>query len=294
MEVLGTVVGIEHLTRLGKEGLDMFPYPLGSITDDAEAHLLFWNHPGLFDLLEGLAELLFVLHLMPTEHMDDALAIQQREAKALRVAPFVLPPRPPRPLARLPRAAPPSAVGTRRHRGAINPEHQHRTAQAARRQLGYPLLNLVTRRRHIQDGEPLGRLIRQRVHALTAHRHPTETAKQCRSCVIRDFGHQVRRGLLHVELKSIRAQAQYLIEGGHPTATGPTIEIRPLKLHRPHHGFDGAAHGLAGLQHPITLWTENLLAIVFPTVDMRNDRLSDAPGELLAQVPHRGGHLHEG
>src|SRR5712692_189427 len=87
MEVLGTVVVIEHLTSLGKQCLDMFPYPLGPITDDAKAHLPFRNHAGLFDLLEGLAELLFVLHLMPTEHMDDTLAIHQREAKALRVAP---------------------------------------------------------------------------------------------------------------------------------------------------------------------------------------------------------------
>src|SRR5713101_2943389 len=190
----------------------MCPYPLGSITDDTPAHLCFWKHTSLFDLLEGLTELLVVLHLMPTEHMDDALAIKQREAKALRVAPCVLPPRPPRPLARLPRAAPPSAVGTRRHIGSVNPEHQHRTAPAARRQFGYPLLHLITRRRHIQNGEPLGRLIRQRVHALTAHRHPTETAQQCRSRVIRDFGSQVRRGLLHVELQSTRTPAQYLIE----------------------------------------------------------------------------------
>src|SRR5215475_7833574 len=76
MEVLGTVVIIEHLTRLGKQSLDMFPYPLGPITDDTQAHLRFRNHAGLFDLLEGLAELLFVVHLMPTEHMDDALAIE--------------------------------------------------------------------------------------------------------------------------------------------------------------------------------------------------------------------------
>src|SRR5262250_2774051 len=102
----------------------MFPYPLGPITDDTQTHLRFWNHPSLFDLREGLAELLFVLHLMPTEHMDDALVIEQIEAKALRVAPFVLPPRPPRPLARLPRAPSPSAVGTRRYIGSVNPEHQ--------------------------------------------------------------------------------------------------------------------------------------------------------------------------
>src|SRR5712691_2726529 len=97
MEVLGTVGIIEHLTRVGKQGLDVLPYPLGPITDDAQAHLLFRNDAGLFDLLEGLAELLLVLHLMPTEYMDNALAIKQIKTKALGVTP--LPP-------------PPSALGT--------------------------------------------------------------------------------------------------------------------------------------------------------------------------------------
>ena len=41
MEVLGTVVGIECLARLGKQCLGVFPYPLGLITDDAQAHLHF-------------------------------------------------------------------------------------------------------------------------------------------------------------------------------------------------------------------------------------------------------------
>src|SRR5262249_56808644 len=94
MEVLGTVVIIEHLTRVRKQGLNMFPYPLGPITDDAQAHLRFRNYPGLFDLLEGLAELRLILHLMPTEDMDDALAIQQIKAKDLGVTPLPPPPRP--------------------------------------------------------------------------------------------------------------------------------------------------------------------------------------------------------
>src|SRR4029434_10691650 len=87
MEVLRTVVVIEHLTGLGKQSLYMFPYPLGPITDDTQAHLLFRNHAGLFDLLERCAELLVVLDLMPTEHMDDALTIEEVETKALGVAP---------------------------------------------------------------------------------------------------------------------------------------------------------------------------------------------------------------
>jgi hypothetical protein len=102
MEVLCTVVVIEYLTRLGKQRLDVFPYPLGSITDDAQAHLFFRNEAGLFELLEGLTELLFTLHLMPTEHMDDALTIKQVEAKPFRVTPLPPPPRPPRSLASAP------------------------------------------------------------------------------------------------------------------------------------------------------------------------------------------------
>src|SRR5215475_4311912 len=129
MEVLGTVVIIEYLTRLGKQRLDVFPDPLGPITDDAQAHLVFWNQAGLFDLLEGLPELLFALHLMPTEHMDDALTIQQIEAKPSRITPLSPPPRPlcpPMPASFL---GLPSAVGTGRHIGPINDEHQDRTAK---------------------------------------------------------------------------------------------------------------------------------------------------------------------
>jgi hypothetical protein len=93
MEVLSTVVIIEHLPRLGKQGLDVFPDPLGPITNDAEAHLCCRNQAGLFDLLEGLTKLLLILYLMPTEYMDDALAIEQIEAKALRITPLSPPPR---------------------------------------------------------------------------------------------------------------------------------------------------------------------------------------------------------
>src|SRR6266581_7732441 len=113
----------------------MFPYPLGPITDDAQAHLLFRNHAGLFDLLEGLAQLLLILHLMPTEHMDDTLAIQQIEAKTLRVAPLSPPPRSPRSLASAPLAGCAGTVGTGRHIRPINAQDHHRTAQAACRHL---------------------------------------------------------------------------------------------------------------------------------------------------------------
>src|SRR5262245_18880602 len=149
MEVLGAVVVIEHLTGLGKQGLDVFPDPLGPITDDAQAHLLCRNQAGFFDLLEGLAELRLILYLMPTEHMDDALTIQQIEAKPFRVTPLAPPPRPlgPRmPASLLGRA---SAVGTRRHIGSIDAQHHHRAAQAPSGYRGDAPLDLLARWRHI-------------------------------------------------------------------------------------------------------------------------------------------------
>src|SRR5262245_12021693 len=132
LEVLGTVVVIEHLTGLGKQSLDMSPYPLGPITDDAQAHLLFRNHAGLFELLESLAELLLVLHLMPTEPMDDLLPIQQIQANALRITPLAAPQRSLGPMAALTGTAPPGTLGPCGHIGPIKAQHQDRTAPAAR------------------------------------------------------------------------------------------------------------------------------------------------------------------
>src|SRR5262249_12816762 len=120
----------EDLTRPGKQRLDVFPDPLGPITDDAQAHLVFRNQAGLFDLLEGLAELLVALHLMPTEHMDDALTIQQIEAKPFGVTPLAPPPRPLGSCVPASHLGLPSAVGTRRHIGPIDAQHQDRTAEA--------------------------------------------------------------------------------------------------------------------------------------------------------------------
>src|SRR5919202_2448761 len=130
MEVLGAVIVIEHLARLRKQGLDVFPYPLGPITDDTQAHLLFRNHTGLFDLLEGRAELLFVLYLMPTENMDDALTIEQVEAQALGIAPLPPPPRSLGSRAPAPLAGLPGTVRPGRHRGPIKAQHEDRTTKA--------------------------------------------------------------------------------------------------------------------------------------------------------------------
>src|SRR5918911_4353988 len=126
MELLGTVGVIEHLTRVGKQGLDMFPDPLGPITDDAQAYLFFRHQAGLFDLLEGLAQVLLVLPLMPTEPMDDALTIQQREAKTFRVAPLPPPPRASGALASAPLAGCAGTVGPGRHIRPLNAQDHDR------------------------------------------------------------------------------------------------------------------------------------------------------------------------
>jgi hypothetical protein len=129
---LGTVGVIEHLTGLGKQGLDMFPYPPGPIPDDAQAHLLFWHHAGLFDLLAGLAALLLVLPLRPTAPMDEPLPIPQRKATALRITPLAAPPRPLGPMAAWAGPAPPGTLRPRGHLGPIYAPHHGRTAPAAR------------------------------------------------------------------------------------------------------------------------------------------------------------------
>src|SRR5215212_10431822 len=91
LELFLTVIVVEHLTGTGKERLDVFPYPRRPIADHTQAHLIFGNHACLFDLREGIAQLLLVLHLMPTEQMDNVLLIQQIEAKALGIAPLAAP-----------------------------------------------------------------------------------------------------------------------------------------------------------------------------------------------------------
>src|SRR5712691_7849561 len=131
MEILRTVVIIEHLTGVGKQGLDVFPYPRSAISDYAQPHLRFGNQARRFDLFEGLAELLLILHLMPTQEMHDPVAIEQIEAKALRVTPLPPPPSPLGPLASWPLPGLPGAVGTRRHIGPIDAQHHHRTPPPA-------------------------------------------------------------------------------------------------------------------------------------------------------------------
>src|SRR4030095_8590510 len=143
MEILRTMIVVEHLTSMRKQSLDVFPYPGSPIADHAKPYLVFRNPPRLFDLLEGLAELVLRLHLMPTQHMDDALPINEIKAKPFGITPLAAPQRPLGPMAALAGTAPPGTLRPRRHIGPINAQHQDRTAQAARCYLRDTPCNLV-------------------------------------------------------------------------------------------------------------------------------------------------------
>src|SRR4029450_3757719 len=131
MEVLLPVIIVEHLTGTGKKRLDVFPYPRGSIADDTKPHVIFRNHARLFDLLKGFAKLRLILHLMPTEQMDNVLLIHQIEAKALGIAPLAAPRGPSGPRVTAPRSALPGAVRTSGHERPIDAQHQDRTCETA-------------------------------------------------------------------------------------------------------------------------------------------------------------------
>src|SRR5262249_34229154 len=178
MEILLTVIVVEHVASTGKQRLDVFPNPRGPITHHTKPYLILWNQTRLFDLLESLAKLFLVLHLVPAQEMDYVLVIDQIKPKALGITPLAMPRGASGPRVTLPRLALPSAVGTRGHVRSIDAQHQHRTAQAPRRHLLNAARNVITGRRHIQDGEPLGGLMHKRMEALTAQRHPGKVAEQ--------------------------------------------------------------------------------------------------------------------
>src|SRR5918992_526810 len=108
---------------------------------------------------------------MPTEQMHDAPLIDEIKAKAFGIAPRPLPLRPLGPRALLTRATPSGALGARGPKRPINAEHDHGTAPLVCGHFSNALFDLLTRRRDIQPCEPLGDLISERMHALSAHPH---------------------------------------------------------------------------------------------------------------------------
>src|SRR5262249_20607550 len=98
-------------------------------------------------------------------------------------------------------------------------------------------------------------------------------------------------GLLQIKLFASRHHTQCVVEGLAAYATTPTREIGPLQLHRPHQSFHGTADERLSPQHPSTRGAVDPGAVMLTTMNMRNKRLREAAHELLAQGPHRGGHL---
>ena len=294
MDRVGTVGSVEDLTSVRTQGLDVFPYPRGPITDDTKPYLVFRNHARFFDLREGLAEVAFLLSLMPTQQMDDPIAIPQGKAETRGVSPLAAPRRPLGPRPPLTRTALPGALGARRHLGPINPQNHHRTAPPSRCHLGEAPLALVARRHALQHRQALGPLMRQRVPPLTASAHAGEIVKHRLGLVLGHCRHHLGRGLLHIQLFAPWSYAQRRVEGRDATATGRTIAIRPLTLPRAPQGLDRARDVLASLQEPITPRTMGLLSRVFATMGRLDNRLGQAAGAVWAQGPPRLGHFRSG
>src|SRR6266446_564107 len=129
MEILLTVIVVEHLTSTGKQRLDVFPNPRGPITDHTKPYLILWNQTRLFDLLEGLTKLCLVLHLVPAQEMDYALVIDQIKPKALGIPPRPVPRGGSAPRVTLPGWPPPSASGPGGQDPPIVPHPPPRPAQ---------------------------------------------------------------------------------------------------------------------------------------------------------------------
>jgi hypothetical protein len=91
MEVLLTVIVVEHLAGARKKRLDVFPKPRSPIADHTQSDVIFGNQSRLFDLLEGLTQLRLVLDLMPTQHMDNALVINEIKSETLGIASLAMP-----------------------------------------------------------------------------------------------------------------------------------------------------------------------------------------------------------
>ena len=84
---------------------------------------------------------------------------------------------------------------------------------------------------------------------------------------------------------------EYFDYTGETHATRAAIKIGALQCDRPPHGLDRACDVLLYLKHPRTLRTAGLRALAFTLVGLLDNRLGDAPSELLALGPHRGRHL---
>src|SRR5262249_31267902 len=219
--------------------------------------------------------------LMPTEPVDNALAIAHGEAHPLGFAPLVTPAGPSRPVARWPRAALAGALRARRPRGAINPQPQHRTAKTARRDLYHASINLRARRRHLRRAEACGSRVRDRVHALTPDAHPRALATQRRGGRRRNLSGESHCGLLHVTLEPLRLHASDRIEWRGPRTADLTREGGSLQRDSPHHRRDAAMHRATGGQQACTGGAGPMRSLLFLWRCVVHARLGYATGQWL-------------
>ena len=265
---------------VGKQRLDVFPDPLSpSQTTHRRTCSSGIRLASLLCLRAARVAPHFALDA--TEHRDDALTIQQVKAHLSRHATG---------LATAPRAR--LALRRRRVHGHYRDgsaqtrhqcQHHHWTAKTA------AATSAMRRSISARDGAT-STTVRfsatwlVKVHPFASKRHACQIAKERLGV---SYGTSVTNCAQPVAYRAVDTchQPQRVSRGYTPPGT-PTIKIRPLKLHRPHHGFDRAADVFSGLQHPLTPRTGNLGAVVLTTVDMRQD-VSVMPGELLAQGPHR-------
>ena len=121
---------------------------------------------------------------------------------------------------------------------------------------------------------------------------PVRSRKSAWAVSYGHFGDQLRRGLLHIELFAPCHQAQRVVEGIARPRDKPDNRNRAAQAAPAPPWFRRCGRRALGPSTPHhTCGQVTCCAVVFTTVDMRHDRLGEAPGELLAQVPHRGGHL---
>ena len=129
------------------------------------------------------------------------------------------------------------------------------------------------------------------MESFAAEVHPRQIPTERRRGVRRHCGHQLRRGMVPIELLTTRDQTQHLVEGAETRATSAAIAIGTLQLNRPSHRLDRAPDVRLHLEVPCTPWTRDRGALTFPGMSLLNNRLGDAPGEWLASVPYRRGSL---
>ena len=223
VDIWRTVGRIEPLTGVGQQRLDVFPDPLGPIGHHPQPPVVFRKHAGLLDLSERFATLLLRLHVMPTQEMHDPITITQIQAPALRVTPLPPPPRPLGPCTPLPRLGRAGTLGTRWHRGPVEPQYHHRTPPPARCHRGNTPRDRVARGRHLQHRQALSHMVGPRVHPFTAQPQTGQVVQEPVGLVLGHFRHPLGRRLLHVAWGAPRRQAQDLVQWVPTTVAGATI-----------------------------------------------------------------------